>query len=588
MAKKTANDAEASPAASGPGAPSPGAGAPGFARGTSQRWGADRLELLKSLKSEEEGDAHPGGADVSDPASGARALGDFAPGVELPTTAADLGAEPNAMFNGLPSPAPIAPEPAGEGAFAAPGPGSPHAPADALGSSEAPAPRSGGNKFDPTLALRKLKEAIREQKELQRQQTRSRPQAAAPGPAPAPAQAPTQAPPRPPHKPTGRPPEPFAEARVGPADSLSSGSQREPGDIGRIAPEGRPVEPRRPPETAFDSWQGSDAQESDARKRDGAPEAGAPNRETPAQTEPQAAQSAAPGDGDEPPVRRERAGPKDIPADLPGSGREAMGAKRARPAPAIPADGEPKGAPKRPSAVGFESGEARGGSKEAGQGAAGAKPDGAKEKGAARESRAFSQDGERASRDRPQQKRELAGFAGSQNGGEESAPIPSAGPGASAQAQSEAERAAGGFAARPEAEPRDVFPEIEAARAQVAEIAGDAWRLAKLLERVERKLQGADRDRCRIRREDCLNKLKRSLADFGVRLIDLEGRDYEAGVAIEPVGMDRFPGRRDWVIEAMIEPIVMGPKGLIKQGVARVKPKESDETETPRNDGDGD
>lgn len=581
MAKKSANDAEASPDA-----PSPGADAPGFARGTSQRWGANRLELLKRLKSEEEGDERPGGAGVSDPAAGARALGGFASGAGIPSTAADLGAEPNAMFNGLPSPEPIAPEPAAEGAFAAPGPGSPYAPADAFGSSEAPAPRPGGNKFDPTLALRKLKEAIREQKELQRQQAMSRPQAAAPAPA--------QAPARPPQKPTGRPPEPFAEARTGPADSLSLGSQREPGGLGRIAPEGRPVEPRRPLETvvarppapAFDSWQGSDAQESDARERGGAPEADAPNRGSSAQTEPQAAQSAAPGDGDEPPGRRESASPKDIPADLPGSGREDMGAKRARPSPATPADGEPKGAPEPPSAVGLEPGEARGGSQKAGQGAAGAKPDGAKEKVAARESRALSQDGEGA-QDRPRQERELADFAGSQNGGEKSAPSPgaSAGQGAGAQAQPEAERSAGGFEARPEAEPRDVFPEIEAARSQIAEIAGDAWRLAKLLERVERKLQGADRDRCRIRREDCLNKLKRSLADFGVRLIDLEGRDYEAGVAIEPVGMDRFPGRRDWVIEAMIEPIVMGPNGLIKQGVARVKPKDGAETEPPRNGG---
>lgn len=578
MAKKSANDAEASPDAPGPGAPSAGAGAPGFARGTSQRWGANRLELLKSLKSEGEGNERPGGAGVSDPAAGARALGDFAPGVELPSTAADLGAEPNAMFNGLPSPEPIAPEPAAEGAFAAPGPGSPYAPADAFGSSAAPAPSPDGNKFDPTLALRKLKEAIREQKELQRQQAMSRPQAAAPAPAPAQA--------------------PGAKARGRPAGSLGSGSQREPGGLGRIAPEDQPVEPRRPPETvaarppapAFDSWQGSDAQESGGGKRDGAPEADAQNRESPAQTEPQAAQSAAPGDDEEPPGRRESASPKDIPADLPGSGREAMGAKRAHPSPAKPVDGEPKGARKTPSAVDVEPGEARGGSQGANQGAAGAKPVGAKEKGAARESRALSQDREGASPDRPRQGRELAGSSGSQHGGEESAPSPgaSAGRGAGAQAQSEAERLAGGIAARPEAEPRDVFPEIEAARAQVAEIAGDAWRLAKLLERVERKLQGADRDRCRIRREDCLNKLKRSLADFGVRLIDLEGRDYEAGVAIEPVGMDRFPGRRDWVIEAMIEPIVMGPNGLIKQGVARVKPKDGAETEPPRNDGDGD
>lgn len=579
MAKKSANDAEASPDAPGPGAPSPGAGAPGFARGTSQRWGANRLELLKSLKPEGEGKERPGGAGVSDPALGARALGDSAPGVEIPSTAADLGAEPNAMFNGLPSPEPIAPEPAAEDAFSAPGPDSPYAPADAFGSGEAPSPRPGGNKFDPTLALRKLKEAIREQKELQRQQAMSRPQAAAPAPAPA------QAPARPPQKPTGRPPAPGAEAPGGPAGSLVSESQREPGDLGRIAPEGQPVEPRRPPETvaarppapAFDSWQGSDAQESGGRKRRGASEADAPNRESPAQTEPQAAQSAAPGDDDEPPGRRESASPKDIPADLPGAEREAMGAKRAHPSPAKPADVEPKGARETPSAVGLEPGEASGGSQGASQGGAGAKPGGAKEKGAARKSRALSQDREREPPDRPRQARELAGSSGSQNGGEKSAPSPgaSAGQGAGAQAQSEAEL-------------RDVFPEIEAARTQVAEIAGDAWRLAKLLERVERKLQGADRDRCRIRREDCLNKLKRSLADFGVRLIDLEGRDYEAGVAIEPVGMDRFPGRRDWVIEAMIEPIVMGPNGLIKQGVARVKPKDSAETEPPRSDGDGD
>lgn len=572
MAKKSANDAEASPDA-----PSPEAGAPGFARGTSQRWGANRLELLKSLKPEEEGDERPGGAGVSGPAAGARALDGFASGAGIPSTAADLGAEPNAMFNGLPSPEPIAPDPASEGAFAAPGPGSPYAPADAFGSSEAPAPRPGGNKFDPTLALRKLKEAIREQKELQRQQAMSRPQTAAPAPA--------QAQARPPQKPTDRPPAPVAEARSGPADSLSLGSQREPGGLGRIAPEDQPVEPRRPPETvaarppapAFDSWQGSDAQESGGRKRDGAPEADAPHRESPAQTEPQAAQSVAPGDDDELPARRESASPKNIPADLPGAGREAMGAKRAHPSPAKPLDGGPKGARKTPSAVDVEPGEARGGSQGANQGAAGAKPVGAKEKGAARESRALSQDREGASPDRPRQGRELAGSSGSQHGGEESAPIPSASAGRDAGAQ-----------AQPEAEPRDVFPEIEAARSQVAEIAGDAWRLAKLLERVERKLQGADRDRCRIRREDCLNKLKRSLADFGVRLIDLEGRDYEAGVAIEPVGMDRFPGRRDWVIEAMIEPIVMGPNGLIKQGVARVKPKDGAETEPPRNDGDGD
>src|SRR3546814_14799764 len=61
-------------------------------------------------------------------------------------------------------------------------------------------------------------------------------------------------------------------------------------------------------------------------------------------------------------------------------------------------------------------------------------------------------------------------------------------------------------------------------------------------------------------------KLEESLDSSGLRLVNVEGQHYDAGMAASALNLGDFGPDDVLLVDQMVEPIIMGPNGLRKQG----------------------
>jgi hypothetical protein len=64
-----------------------------------------------------------------------------------------------------------------------------------------------------------------------------------------------------------------------------------------------------------------------------------------------------------------------------------------------------------------------------------------------------------------------------------------------------------------------------------------------------------------------LKALEETLATVGLRLVNLEGQPYDAGMAVSAINAGDFGADDALVVEQMLEPVVMGSEGLVKSGL---------------------
>lgn len=102
-------------------------------------------------------------------------------------------------------------------------------------------------------------------------------------------------------------------------------------------------------------------------------------------------------------------------------------------------------------------------------------------------------------------------------------------------------------------------------------LASESWRFARLFSRVLEKLDAGEGQRYENQLRYFLKRVDESLQAANLRLVNLEGQAYDPGIAATALNIADFEPEDRLVIEQMIEPIVMGPDGIVKAGTVLLK-----------------
>ena len=97
-------------------------------------------------------------------------------------------------------------------------------------------------------------------------------------------------------------------------------------------------------------------------------------------------------------------------------------------------------------------------------------------------------------------------------------------------------------------------------------MAAESMRFSRLFERLLLKLDAGEQTRYRSQFQWFLKKVEEALGDAGMHIVNVEGENFDPGMAATPINIEDFDKNDDLIVEQMIEPIIMGSEGLIRSG----------------------
>ena len=102
--------------------------------------------------------------------------------------------------------------------------------------------------------------------------------------------------------------------------------------------------------------------------------------------------------------------------------------------------------------------------------------------------------------------------------------------------------------------------------AVLIDLAVDAWKFARLFERVLARLDAGEQGRYANQVRFLLRRIDAAAESAGARLVSIEGQTFEPGQAATPLNLDEFSGDEPLYVAQMLEPIVMGRDGVLRMG----------------------
>jgi hypothetical protein len=109
------------------------------------------------------------------------------------------------------------------------------------------------------------------------------------------------------------------------------------------------------------------------------------------------------------------------------------------------------------------------------------------------------------------------------------------------------------------------------ARRSLIDMSIESWRLAKLFARVLDKLDAGEAPRYANQLRYFLKKLDDGLEAVGLKIVSLEGQLYDPGMAASPLNISDFGPEDKLMVDQMVEPVLMGPDGLVKGGTVMLR-----------------
>lgn len=103
------------------------------------------------------------------------------------------------------------------------------------------------------------------------------------------------------------------------------------------------------------------------------------------------------------------------------------------------------------------------------------------------------------------------------------------------------------------------------------DIAVESWRFARLFARLVNKLDAGDGSRYLSQIRYFQKKVEESLDASGLKLVNVEGHQFDPGMAASALNIGDFGPDDVLVVEQMVEPIIMGTEGLRKQGTVMLR-----------------
>ena len=103
------------------------------------------------------------------------------------------------------------------------------------------------------------------------------------------------------------------------------------------------------------------------------------------------------------------------------------------------------------------------------------------------------------------------------------------------------------------------------------DIAVEIWRFSRLFSRVINKLDAGESGRYVNQFRYFQKKVEKSLEASGLRLENVEGQPFDPGMAVSALNLGDFGPDDQLLVDQMVEPVIMGPEGLRKQGTVTLR-----------------
>jgi hypothetical protein len=103
------------------------------------------------------------------------------------------------------------------------------------------------------------------------------------------------------------------------------------------------------------------------------------------------------------------------------------------------------------------------------------------------------------------------------------------------------------------------------------DVAVESWRFSRLFMRVVGKLDAGEAGRYQNQLRYFLKKVDENLESNGLKLVNVEGQPYDAGMAASALNLEEFGPEDLLQVDQMVEPIIMGPNGLRKEGTVMLR-----------------
>ena len=103
------------------------------------------------------------------------------------------------------------------------------------------------------------------------------------------------------------------------------------------------------------------------------------------------------------------------------------------------------------------------------------------------------------------------------------------------------------------------------------DIAVESWRFSRLFSRVLDKLDAGESGRYVNQLRYFQKKVEGSLESSGLKIVDVEGQIFDAGMAASALNIGDFGPDDELLVDQMVEPIIMGPEGLKKSGTVMLR-----------------
>ena len=107
------------------------------------------------------------------------------------------------------------------------------------------------------------------------------------------------------------------------------------------------------------------------------------------------------------------------------------------------------------------------------------------------------------------------------------------------------------------------------------DVAIESWRFMRLFGKVIGKLDAGESARYVSQVRYFQRKVEDAMESSGLKLVSVEGQPYDPGVAAAALNLGDFGPDDELMVDQMIEPIVMGPNGLRKEGTIMLRKVQS-------------
>lgn len=118
-------------------------------------------------------------------------------------------------------------------------------------------------------------------------------------------------------------------------------------------------------------------------------------------------------------------------------------------------------------------------------------------------------------------------------------------------------------------------PGVDVLTKSLLGVAVESWRFGRLFDRLLLKLDAGEQGRYQGQFRWFQRKLEDSLADAGMRIVNVEGHVFDPGMAATPLNLEEFKPDDTLVVDQMLEPIIMGPDGVVRTGTVTLRKVES-------------